>query len=181
MAQAQLLADGRDLWRALATRSGLTLHVRPAGPDDEEVLAEFFAHVSRDDLRFRFLSGLVRVGPAQLRRLIDVDHVGSEDFLAFDGETLIASAMVVADEKREVGEVAIAVRDDYKGRGVGWAMLRHVARFAKERGLAKLFSVESRANHAAIEVEREMGFTVRPYPGDATLVAVEADLSTLDA
>lgn len=176
----QALLDRRADWNALATRSGLSLDVRPATPEDEPALAEFFSHVSREDLRFRFLSGVVKVGAEQLRRLIDVDHVGSEDFLAFDGETLIASAMVVADEKREMGEVAIAVRDDYKGRGVGWSLLRHVARFAKANGLSRLFSVESRANRAAIELEREMGFSVRPYPGDSTLVAVEVDLNSLD-
>ena len=68
-------------------------------------------------------------------------------------------------------------RDDYRNRGLGWSLLQHVAHYAKARGLKRLHSVESRANRAAIELEREMGFQVRPFEGDSTLVIVEADLA----
>ena len=162
----------------LRTRSGFRFEVRPASPDDEPALADFFHHVSPDDLRFRFLSALDEVPHAQLALLTRVDHERTENYLAFDGETMVATAMLAADASLETSEVAISVRADYKGRGIGWTLLEHVARAARAKGIKKLQSIESCDNHAAIELEREMGFTARPYPGDATLILVESDLQT---
>ena len=180
-APATALMDHLADWSGdLTTRSGLQIGVRPVSAADEALLAEFFTHVSKDDLRFRFLSGLEKVGADQIARLTHVDHARTEDFLAFDGDLLVATAMVAADPAFETAEVAIAMREDYRGRGVGWTLLRHVARFAKAKGLRKLVSIESRANSAAIDLEREMGFRVTPCAGDSTLVSVEADLATFE-
>ena len=60
-----------------------------------------------------------------------VDHDRTEDFLAFDGDTLIATAMLAADPEMERAEVAISIRADYKHRGIGWALLDHVARLPR--------------------------------------------------
>ena len=162
----------------LMTRSGFTFYVRPATPADEEPLAEFFTHIGPEDLRFRFLSSIRKVGHDQLERMTNVDHRRTEDFLAFemDGGPIIASAMLAADEKLERAEVAISVRSDYRNRGIGWTMLKQLAQFAEAKGIKVLESIQSRADHAAIELEREMGFTARPCPGDSSLVILEAKL-----
>src|SRR5262245_33713447 len=110
----------------LETWKGFVFAVRPAEPGDEAMLADFFSRVTPADRRFRFLSGVPKVGQDVLERLTKVDHEGTEDFLAFDGDTLIASAMVVADPAMERAEVAIAIRPEYKNRGVGWALLAHL-------------------------------------------------------
>lgn len=162
----------------LTTRTGFKFHVRPVRPDDEPALADLFAHVTLDDLRFRFLTGINVVGHDRLRSLIDVDHRQKESFVAIagNGTTVIATAMLACDAAMETGEIAISIRSNYKGRGISWELLEHVARFAEARGVKTLQSTESYANHAAIELERDMGFTARPYPGDATLVLVERKL-----
>ncbi|TJW71389.1 MAG: GNAT family N-acetyltransferase, partial [Mesorhizobium sp.] len=41
--------------------------------------------------------------------------------------------------------------------------------------------IENRENQAAIELEREMGFTVAAYPDDPTLVLVRRDLRSRPA
>jgi len=164
----------------LTTRTGFEFHVRPAHPDDEETVAEFFTHVTREDLRFRFLSGVDHVGHDRIVALTHVDHRWSENFLAFtaDGSTMIATAMLACDATFDHGEVAIALSKDFKLHGIGWELLAHVARFAEAKGVRVLEAIESHDNHAAIELEREMGFTVEPYPGDATLLLVSRKLGS---
>ncbi len=164
--------------RQLQTRTGFQFHVRPVGPGDEAALSDFFTHVTPDDLRFRFLSSVNVVSHGLLSRMIDVDHRQKENFLAFDtdGTTIIASAMLACDPQLAVGEVAISIRPDFKRRGVSWELLEHVVHFAESLGVATVQSIESNANHAAIELERDMGFTARAYPGDPTLVLVERKL-----
>lgn len=161
------------------TRSGFEFHVRPVAPSDEEGLAEFFHHVTKDDLRFRFLSPIPEVGKEMLSYLINVDHDHKEDFLALDidDKTIIASAMIGANEDKSVAEVAIVVHSDYKHRGMSWTFLDYVVDEARRSGIKKLQSIESRENHAAIELEREMGFTAKSCPGDATLMLLEFDLT----
>ena len=164
----------------LTTRTGFEFHVRQVEPSDKEALAEFFTHVSRDDLRFRFLSPIPEVRESLLDDLVNVDHDHKEDYLAFDidDKTIIASAMVGANADKSEAEVAIVVRSDYKHRGMSWTFLKYVIELARQSGIKKLQSIESRQNHAAIELEKEMGFSARSYPGDATLMLLGFDLTT---
>lgn len=168
-------------WSAvLTTRTGLKLYVRPASPDDAMAMRLLFAELTPDDLRFRFLSPLKQPCASLLDMLVDLDHVRSEDYLVFvdvgGDKMLIASAMLSLDPGGERAEVAIAVRADYKTKGVGWTLLDFVAREAEARGVKVLESIECRDNRAAIELEREMGFTISFYPGDASLNLVSKTL-----
>ena len=161
----------------LTTWTGFRFHVRTAEPADRAALGELFKKVSDDDRRFRFLSAVRQVDQDLLTRMTEVDHERTEDFLAFDGEALIASAMLAADAEGDRAEVAISVRADYKHRGVGWALLDHVARFAAGRGISLIESIESRDNVEAITLEKEMGFTATAYAGDPALVLLQKKLA----
>jgi N-acetylglutamate synthase-like GNAT family acetyltransferase len=163
----------------LTTRNGIDFQVRPAIPSDEPALAEFFAHVEKDDLRFRFLSGVSTVGHHLLAMMTNVDHDRTENILAFDtdGKTIIASAMLAADEDGKRAEVAMAIREDFKQKGISWTLLQHLTHIAKAKGIQTLESIEARDHHEAIEMEREMGFKGFAMPGDATLIVLRAELS----
>lgn len=162
---------------SVVTRDGLALTLRPVSPADARAVQEFFDGLAPDDMRFRFLSGMKHLSADQLAAMVDIDHRHREHLLAYEGGSSrpVASLMIAADEHMEVAEVAIAVDPAYKDRGIGWALLRHATQLARERGIRRLQSIESRENHKAIEVERTLGFTARDY-GDATLVLLEAEL-----
>ncbi|RYE56268.1 MAG: GNAT family N-acetyltransferase [Rhizobiaceae bacterium] len=164
----------------LTTRSGFEFYTRPAGPPDEAELGRFFEGVTPEDLRFRFLSSIRHVSQDRLEAMTSYDHRTTENFLAYDKDrtTIFATAMLAADTALETAEVAIVILPGYKKRGASWTLLEHITRFAKARGMRTLESVESRDHHAAIELEREMGFKAFACPDDATLVVVRADLTT---
>lgn len=156
----------------LNTRSGLQLLVRPTTEFDETELRRFFDRVSDDDRRFRFLAARDHISHEQIEPLVHVDHFRSESYLAFEtiGGKLIATAQLACDNPLDTAEVAISVRADFKGKGVGWALLDLLSREARKRGVRRVISIESRDNHEAIELEREKGFTAEPVEGDASLV-----------
>lgn len=168
----------RDL-NERTTRSGFTFRVRTATDHDDPLLADFFAHVSEDDLRFRFLSATPHVSEAQLRAMTHVDHRQTECFLALtpDGSLLVATAMLACDAALAHAEVAIAIRSDHKARGIGWELLHYVADVAAARGVQTIESLESRENRAAIEVEEDSGFRMESIPDDPTVVRVIKVLS----
>jgi GNAT superfamily N-acetyltransferase len=158
----------------LTTRSGIALDVRAATVSDEATLSDFFDRVSQADRRFRFFTSAKHVSDEQLHPLIHADHIHSESYLAFDqanGE-LVASAMLACDATFETAEIAVSICSDYKGKGVGWALLDFLCQEAERRGVRSVISIESRANQATIELERENGFTVEPFEGDSTLVVL---------
>jgi GNAT superfamily N-acetyltransferase len=161
----------------LTTWKDFTFRVRPFQPEDEPRLAEFFAHVSPDDRRFRFLADVDKVGRAQLEQLISVDHERSENFLAFDGDLLIGTAMLAADAALQRAEVAVSLRADHKNMGIGWALLDHLSNHARLIGIRRIESLESRENRLALAIEAEMGFKAEPFPDDASLVLVSKDLA----
>lgn len=167
----------------LVTRDGIRLKVRPANPEDEALLAGFFEKVLPDDIRFRFLTPVPHPGHALLSRLVGVDHVRDENFLVFaeDGDTLVATAMVTANEAMEKAEVAITVRADHRHRGVGWTMLDYAARYAEAKGIKSIESIEAYDNSETIGLEREMGFTASFCPDDPRLVIVRKTLGASEA
>lgn len=162
----------------LVTRSGYNFFVRQANLGDASALSAFFENVTPEDLRFRFLSGMRQVSDERIQAMIDVDHRKTENFLAFDPANMqiIASGMLAAEDSLARAEVAISILPGYKQRGISWTLLNHIARFAEAKGIKSIESLESRSNHVAIELEREMGFTALPCPGDSTLVIVRAKL-----
>lgn len=162
----------------LVTRGGIELTLRPVRPDDAERLTGFYDGLSADDMRFRFLSAQSHLSTSQLAALIDVDHRHREHLLAFERKsgTLAATLLIAADDRFEDAEVAISVAPAYKGRGLGWSLLHHATDLARERGISRLRSIESRANREAIEIERVLGFKSSDYEGDATLALLEIDL-----
>lgn len=156
-------------WAAdIVTREGVALRVRPVVPMDEAALGELFRHVAPEDLRFRFLTSLREVGRDRLVAMTQVDYRRTINFLAFTGDELVAAAMLACNPDRTRGELAVSVHRDWKGKGISWSLVDHVLRYARAEGIETVESVESIDNHAALSLEREMGFEVVPdgEPGE---------------
>ena len=158
----------------VGTRSGIALSIRPATQADEDLLKVFYELVSEADRRFRFLSAQPHVGHEQIAQMLQTDHFRTETFLAIRADTgeLVATGMLACDKPLECAEVAVSVRADHRGKGVGWAMLDLLAAEACRRGVREVIAIEDRDNHAAIELEREKGFVPRAFEGDPHLVVL---------
>jgi len=165
----------------LTTRTGFRFHVRHATPQDSAIVAEFFTHVTPEDLRFRFLAGMKAVSHERLAQITRVDDPHVVNFLALSpSETLLAVAMLATDKNGQRGEVALTIRDDFKHQGISWEMLAHICRYAERHKITSIESIESRENHSAIELERDMGFKALDYDDDPTLVLLRRELNDTD-
>ncbi len=156
----------------LITRSGVALDIRATTEADEAKLAAFFDRVSDEDRRFRFFTAGAHVSHEQLDPFIHADHIRSESYLAFDAATgeLVASGLLACDARLDTAETAVSVRSDYRAKGLGWAMLEFLSDAAQKMGAKQIIAIESRDNHAAIELERESGFVPRAMEGDPTTI-----------
>jgi acetyltransferase len=154
----------------LVTERGLRFHVRPVRPDDEPAVAALFDHVSPEDLRFRFMSGVTKVSREQIVMMTRVDYVRTTSFVAFAEEgDLLAIAMLATDPDRTRAEIALSTRTDMKGKGLSWTLLEYVLRYAKAEGIETVESIESADHDAALRMERELGFVTIADPDDPTV------------
>ena len=98
------------------------------------------------------------------------------NFLAFSpDQTLLAVAMLAVGKDAQRGEVALTIREDYKHQGISWEMLAHICRYAERHNFKSIESIESRENHAAIELERDMAFQAHDDKDDPTIVVLRRD------
>jgi GNAT superfamily N-acetyltransferase len=165
---------GTQEWsKRLITRSGCMFDVRPAHVGDEEKLSGLFAHVTDEDKAF-----LAITGHGDAIKIANVDHHPNKTFLAFvdNEEEVIAVATLDCDTDRNHGDVNLIIRSDFKHDGISWELLAHVVRYAEAIAVTSLESVEALENHAAINLEREMGFTQQIHPDNSALVLMRKTL-----
>ena len=166
-----------DVQTTLTTRTGEVIHLRRATPQDQAALASFFTHVTAEDLRFRFLTGMKDVSPDRLKQMTRLDDPAVTNVLAFNEDaTLVAVAVLAGEEETHRAEVALTIRADFKQRGISWAVLSHLCHYAARHGYQSIESIESRANHAAIALEKDMDFEAYDDEDDPTQVLLKRSL-----
>jgi RimJ/RimL family protein N-acetyltransferase len=127
------------------------LVIRPIEPDDKAGLTAAFERLSDESRYRRFLSSHSRLSDDELRYLTEVDHHDHEALVAVDPKTgeRIAVARYVRDGARpDSAEVALAVADQWQGRGVGTELLHRLADRAREEGVSRLTALVLADNEA---------------------------------
>ena len=156
-------------------RDGSTLTVRPIRPEDESMLARFYADLSLESRVFRFFSPVANAG-STLSRMLEVDYSSRHGIVALAGtdHSVVGHAMYVAMNPGKA-ELALAVADAYQGRGLGTILLGQLAETASEAGIQVLEAVVLPENHRMLEVLRQSGFPIHTHsePGE-----IHAELPT---
>ncbi len=163
----------RNLERDLALRDGTTVHVRSIRPEDEAAIVDLFARMSPEDVRSRFFAALKELPPALLARLTHIDHDREMALVALvpgSADALLGVARLSAEPDNARAEYAVVVRSDWKGHGLGYALVRAIIDHARERGIAEIFGVILAENLPMIDMARDLGFTITANPEDAATV-----------
>ena len=76
-------------------------------------------------------------------------------------------------------EYAILVRSDLKGRGLGWALMRHLIHYAEKAGLRELTGSVLASNQRMLDMCRALGFEIATDPEDISIRKVRLKLPRL--
>ncbi|MBV9827901.1 MAG: GNAT family N-acetyltransferase [Alphaproteobacteria bacterium] len=152
------------------TRDGTELHLRAIGPDDEPLLQDLFTHMSQDDRRMRFFIAIGVLSHEFAARLCRAAYPQELALVALQGREPLGITRYAAESGERRAEYAIAVRSDWKGRGVGYVLLTHLIAAARGAGLTELFGDVLAENQRMIAMCRDFGFHVEHHPGDAGLL-----------
>jgi acetyltransferase len=96
--------------------------------------------------------------------------------LSEDQQELLGVARLEADPDYTSAEYAVIVRSDLKGHGLGWALMRHLIRYAEAEGLRELDGDVLAANERMLKMCRELGFEIAVDPDDLALRKVRLTL-----
>jgi acetyltransferase len=167
----------KDLESVERLRDGASLRIRPLRPEDEPMLHDLAAHMSHEDLRLRFFTPVRGLTQAVAARLSQLDYDRELALLAERDGTALGVAHFFADPDRLRAEYAIAVRSDWKGRGVGYLLMTRLIDIAGQRGVGELVGEVLRENEPMLQMCRELGFAIAPHPGDPEVMQIRKRLA----
>lgn len=163
---------------SLIMRDGSTAAIRPAEPSDATMMQQFVDRLSPASRRHRFFSeslpsrdsiaALCRSSDPRTQFTLIVTRVR-------EGATRIIAVGSYWAKDAQTAEVAMAVDDNFHGKGLGTLLLERLALAAIRHAFTRLWAVTHVDNLAMREVFRESGFTAHEsYEGDD--MAVELSL-----
>jgi RimJ/RimL family protein N-acetyltransferase len=168
------------------TKTGLLVSIRPLRPDDTQNLVDIFEHLSPDSRYLRFHEALNNPTnefiQEKAEEMATIPEKKGKGWLAFADlpdqpcAPIGGVRLVRLPETTDAAEVALTVRDDLQGQGIGRELLELVIKQAREEDIRRLIAVVQAGNRAVLKL---LGDT--PYPISRSLksgeVYVEADIS----
>jgi acetyl coenzyme A synthetase (ADP forming)-like protein len=149
-------------------RDGSSLHVRSIRPQDKERLRDHFHRLGPESVRHRFFGMKKDLTPEDLRYFTEVDfdeHVGLVGtHTDAGGEHFVVVGRYFRLEPAEDGiaraEFALAVADEWQGRGAGTLMLEQLALVASQAGIERFEADVLAGNAHMLELLARIGFEV---------------------
>jgi GNAT superfamily N-acetyltransferase len=157
---------------------GARVEIRPIEPEDRDELAAGLRRLSPESRYRRFLAPTDDLSEAELDYLTTVDHHDHEALVAQEpgsGKGMGVARFVRFRDEPDKAEFAVAVADDWQGRGVGGALLAHLSERARDEGVRRFSAVILADNRPMLELLDDLG-EVRYAQGEFGAVEVEIDL-----
>jgi acetyltransferase len=160
---------------------GRAVRLRPIAAADAAAEQAFFRGLSLDSRHQRFHIGLRELSPRLLKLLTEVDQ---RQHVAWVAEALEPGLPVVADaryvheaDRPERAEFALAVADDWQGRGLGRRLIAHLAAHARGHGVRHLYGDVLADNRRMLALMRDQSARLTAHPDGAQLVRATLDLA----
>jgi GNAT superfamily N-acetyltransferase len=149
----------------VALRDGSRVRIRPVRPEDKELFLRGWQRFGEESRYRRFMGAKGGLTKRDLAYFTEVDHVDHEALGALDAETgegVGVARYVRLGEGSDAAEAAVAVVDDWQGRGLGGALLRRLTRRAREHGIDRFHASLFAFNKGMLALFGELGeMTVR--------------------
>jgi GNAT superfamily N-acetyltransferase len=171
---------------------GTPIRLRLGTSDDRDELAAGFARLSPESKIARFFTGMPRLSRLIMDRLLDVDeshHVAvvAEDMSRVSdvdehakGLGVGVARYITSSTDASRAEMAVAVIDEYHGRGIGHLLLDALADHAVRNGITTGTASVLSDNTKMLRLLTSMGATPRIDPDDRTIVTVEIPIGAGD-
>ena len=162
---------------------GSEVLVRPVGADDKPLLAAAWERFGDESRYRRFLTGKQRLRPRELAQLTEVDHVDHEAIAGLDPRTgagLGVARYIRNPDRPSAAEAAVAVIDDWQGRGLGGLLLRRLSARARANGIETFTAWLLTENRGMLHLFERLG-RVELLGTDGATMEIDVELPLADA
>jgi len=168
----------------IRTKSDYLLHIRHLQEGDAPYLVDLFEHMGPESRYRRFLQSLDNPKPGlvwrEAERIAQADSATHDGLIAFADlpHQLDAPVAVVRYVMVEPGvaEIALSVRDDMQGQGIGTQMLQMLTIHARDAGVKTLVATAQNENEAIWTVLEKLPFPMVRKP-EGVCSNLEIDLA----
>ena len=149
---------------------GTPVRVRPIVPADKSRIAEGLADLSPESRYLRFLRPVDHLSDEELTYLTEIDYRthfawGAELVRGRDRRGIGLARYVSSPEDPAIAEAAVAVLDEFQGRGLGGILLALLAESAMSNGVTRFRSYVLSDNRRVLAALNGPGITRREEDG----------------
>jgi RimJ/RimL family protein N-acetyltransferase len=140
-------------------RDGRRFKIRAIRPDDKDTLLAAVGRSSAQSVYRRFFSPKRGFTEQEIAYFVNVDfinHVALVATLEDEGRMIIGGCRYIVVQPGKA-EMAFFVDDQYQGQGVGAALMRHLAKIARDAGLKELIAEILADNISMLKVFQKSG------------------------
>lgn len=168
----------------MVTKTGKQITARPLSPYDAPYLVDIFEHMSAESRYRRFQQSLENPNPKQVweeaEKIAQMEDEQQGGFIAFWQRPLLPDVPVGAARyvrlNDETAEIAMSVRDDMHGQGIGTWLLQMAIEEAVTNGIHKLVGSALNDNDAVWRVLDKLGYPYQRSP-DGLTSDIELDIT----
>ncbi|QIT56670.1 bifunctional acetate--CoA ligase family protein/GNAT family N-acetyltransferase [Aquisalimonas sp. 2447] len=170
----------RHLTRTETLPDGTRVLLRPIRPEDAAMEEAFIEGLSARSRYYRFMDHMGQVTLPMLVRFTQIDYHREMALVAVDEsgqETRqVGVARYVVNPDGRSCEFAIAVADDWQGKGLGRRLMERLMETARDHGLERIEGQVLSANRGMLRLMERLGFSRQRVPGDYSVMQVERAL-----
>ena len=168
---------------ATGPRPATAIRIRRIAPADHDRLQAFYAGLSEESRRTRFLGPSNGIGDRQSSYFCCPDHAHREGFVATmvpaDGPDRIVGHVCIEPDGPDTAEVAVAVADELQGRGIGRRLVDAAVYWARRDGFRTLTATMLAGNPAIQRLLTGLGLPSTAVAIGAGVVEVRIDLGVV--
>ncbi|MBD8164232.1 bifunctional acetate--CoA ligase family protein/GNAT family N-acetyltransferase [Erwinia persicina] len=153
-----------ELEEAVQLKNGQLCLFRPILPEDEPLLQQFIAQVTKEDLYYRYFSEINEFTHDDLANMTQIDYDREMAIVAVrqhkGQDEIIGVTRAISDADNIDAEFSVLVRSDLKGLGLGRRLLEKMIIYTRQHGLQQLNGITMPNNRGMVTLARKLGFAV---------------------
>jgi acyl-CoA hydrolase/GNAT superfamily N-acetyltransferase len=150
-----------DLEKRFTLRDGAEVLLRPIKPTDERLEQELLYSLSDRSIYLRFFSAMSAFPHERVQYYTTVDYDEHMAIVAIDmsngEEQMIGVGRYVREKNSDMAELALLVRDDWQGKGVGTLMHDYLEQIARAHKIGGFKGEVLEQNQGALHVFTRLG------------------------
>ena len=149
-----------EAWVTL--RDETKVFLRPVKEMDGPLLSELFSKLSQASVILRFLSPLHNLPEKLVYQFSHVDYKKDFGLVALvsigNSSPIIGVGRYAYDSETERPELAVVVRDDLQGKGLGSILLSRVIDIGRENGFSRFGALLNPENQIMMNIFKRLGY-----------------------